>query len=384
MAIRIAIANGNWSAPTTWTGGIIPTLGDDVNAANFAVTINQNINVGSLYSTGSGYFTPTFVSTSIICTGAGIVVGAWTGAGSFSILNFNGAYTGITVTSKITGGALGNGIAVLIQGTSNITFIGDIIGGTNATGYAINNTAGGTINIVGNVYGNISPAVRNPAATTVNITGNILGGSATTGYGVSNTLAGVTNVTGNITGGVANGFLSTGTGLVTCVGTVTASDSAAAINTGGTVRLSTPCINSFNFDAVDCVNTSIYASSPAKWSYRTENQTTNYKIIYSAGIALGNPAEANVRSGITYGQSSELTGSLIVPEQSNVLAGVPNDNSVGTYYKTASEITSEVLTALLTNPEFSTPGSFGALIKENLDVEFSGIQGNTNLIPAIV
>jgi len=265
-----------------------------------------------------------------------------------------------------------------------LVFNGDILGGTNASAYAINNTAGGSITINGNIQGIIAPAVRNTLATTVNITGSVTGGNAITGYGVSNTGTGTTNITGNVTGGVANGFLSTGTGLVTCVGTVTASNSAAAINAGGSVRLSTPCVNSFNFDAVDCVNTSIFSSSAARWDFRTENGVNGYKKIYSSGIALGNPIISDVRNGINYGASGELTGSLIVPNQSDVLAGVPNDNSVGTYYKTATEIVTEILTELLANPEFSTAGSFGKLVKDNLNAKSSDIQKNTNLIPAIV
>lgn len=384
MASRVAIASGLWTSPSTWSGGIVPSFGDDVNASGATITVNIPINVGSLFSTGGGYFSPTFACTSITCTGGGIVTGFFTGGGVFGLLNLNGGYSNLTINSNIFGGFSANGFGVYIQGASTITFNGDILGGTNASAYAVNNIAGGSMTINGNIYGNISPAFRNPAATTVNITGNITGGSATTGYGVSNTLAGTTNITGNVTGGVANGFLSTGTGLVTCVGTVTASDSAAAINTSGAVRLSTPCINSFNFDAVDCVNTSIYSSSAAKWSYRTENESTGYKIIYSSGIALGNPSTNNVRQGTIYGASSELTGTLIVPSVANVEAGVPVDNTVGTYYKTATDIVTEILTELLANPEFSTAGSFGKLIKDNLDKKSSDISKNTNLIPAVV
>lgn len=384
MAIRVAITSGNWSAPSTWSGGIIPSFGDDVNASSFTVSVNQPINVGSLYSTGGGIFFPTSACTSITCTGDGIVVGTFTGGGAYGLIYFNGAYPLTYINSNIIGGSVANGFGVYVLGTSTLVFNGDIIGGTNATAFAINNTAGGSITINGSIQGIIAPAVRNTLATTVNITGSVSGGSAITGWGVSNTATGITNITGNISAGVANGFLSTGTGLVTCVGTVTASNSAAAINTGGAVRLSTPCVNSFNFDAVDCVNTSIFSSAAARWDFRTENEVNGYKKIYSSGIALGNPIISDVRNGINYGASGELTGSLIVPSQSEVLAGVPNDNSVGTYYKTATEIVTEILTELLANPEFSTPGSFGALIKENLDVEFSGIQVNTNLIPAIV
>jgi hypothetical protein len=382
MATRVAIASGAWSAPSTWSGGIVPTLGDDVNASGAAISVDIPINVGSLFSTGGGYYQPTFACTSITCTGDGIVVGGFTGGGAFGLINLNGGYAGITINANIIGGFSVNGFGVYIQGGSNVTFNGDILGGTTASAYAVNNIAGGSMTINGNLLGRTAPAFRNTVATTINLTGSTTGGNAVTGYGLSNSAAGVTNITGSVTGGVANGFITTGTGLTTCIGTITASDSTYGMSTAGVVRVSTPCINSFNYNAITPTSyVAIYSSSVAVWSYRTENETNNYKRIYSSGAA-GNPIEANVRDGITYGSGS--TGTLIVPSQSDVLAGVPNDSGVGTYYKTASDIVTEVLTELLANPEFSTAGSFGKLVKDNLDSKSSDIKKNTDLIPAVV
>ena len=384
MATRIAIASGNWNAPSTWTGGIIPGPGDDVNASGATVSVNVPINVGSLYSTGGGYYFPTFACTSITCTGDGIVVGTFTGAGSFGLINFNGAYPLTVINSNIIGGSSANGFGVYIQGQSIIQFNGDILGGTNASAYAVNNVAGGLLTFNGNLQGRTAPAVRNTLATTINVTGNLTGGNTVTGYALSNSAAGTTNITGTVTAGLANGFITTGNGLTTCIGSMIASESTYAINTAGKVIASTPCINSFNFNAVASTYLAIYSSAVSTCSFRTENETNNYKKIYSLNYSMGNPGAEDVRNGTIYGQSSELTGSLIVPAQSNVLAGVPNDNSVGTYYKTASEIVTEILTELLTDPGLSIGGSFGSLIKENLDVELSQVQKNTNLIPAIV
>jgi hypothetical protein len=382
MATRVAIASGLWTSPSTWAGGIIPSFDDDVNASGAAITVNVPINVGSLFSTGGGYYQPTFACTSITCTGAGIVVGAFSGGGTFGLINLNGGYPGITINANIIGGFSVNGFGVYIQGGSNVTFNGDILGGTNASAYAVNNIAGGSMTINGNLLGRTAPAFRNTVATTINLTGSTTGGNTVTGYGLSNSGAGVTNITGNVTGGLANGFITLGSGLTTCIGTITASDSTYGLNTTGVARVSTPCINSFNYNSINSAYTAIYASSQAVWSFRTENETDNYKRIYSVNYPSGNPIEANVRSGTTYGSSS--TGSLIVPSQSDVLAGVPNDNSVGTYYKTATEIVTEILTELLSNPEFSTVGSFGKLVLDNLDAKSSLIKSNSDLIPAVV
>ena len=48
MALRAAIATGNWSNPATWNGGVLPNPGDVVASNNFTVTIDQNINVDSI------------------------------------------------------------------------------------------------------------------------------------------------------------------------------------------------------------------------------------------------------------------------------------------------------------------------------------------------
>lgn len=48
MALRVAVATGNWSNPATWNGGVLPTTGDVVASNNFLVTIDQNVNVDTL------------------------------------------------------------------------------------------------------------------------------------------------------------------------------------------------------------------------------------------------------------------------------------------------------------------------------------------------
>ena len=51
MALKVAVANGNWSNPATWNNGVLPVAGDVVASNNFTVTIDQNINVDSLTNT---------------------------------------------------------------------------------------------------------------------------------------------------------------------------------------------------------------------------------------------------------------------------------------------------------------------------------------------
>jgi hypothetical protein len=48
MALRVAVANGNWSNPSTWNGGVLPAAGDVVASNGYTVTIDQNVNVDSI------------------------------------------------------------------------------------------------------------------------------------------------------------------------------------------------------------------------------------------------------------------------------------------------------------------------------------------------
>jgi len=51
MALRAAVASGNWSNPAIWNGGILPNPGDIVASNTFTVTIDQNITVDVLTNT---------------------------------------------------------------------------------------------------------------------------------------------------------------------------------------------------------------------------------------------------------------------------------------------------------------------------------------------
>jgi hypothetical protein len=80
MALRVAVASGNWSNPATWNAGIIPAAGDIAASNGFTVTIDQNINVDSItnaatlpvkatpnmtgYTTPSGTVTISTINTS--------------------------------------------------------------------------------------------------------------------------------------------------------------------------------------------------------------------------------------------------------------------------------------------------------------------------------
>jgi hypothetical protein len=64
MALRAAVANGNWSSTATWNGGVLPNPGDIVASNNFTVTIDVNVNVDSITNAAQSPTTSVPVMTS--------------------------------------------------------------------------------------------------------------------------------------------------------------------------------------------------------------------------------------------------------------------------------------------------------------------------------
>ena len=73
MALRVAVASGNWSNPATWNAGLKPVAGDIAASNGFTVTIDENCNVDLITNTVqspvkatpnmTGYTTPSGIVT---------------------------------------------------------------------------------------------------------------------------------------------------------------------------------------------------------------------------------------------------------------------------------------------------------------------------------
>jgi hypothetical protein len=242
MAVRYAIATGNWSNTAIWDGGTLPTAADDVYSNNFTVTIDTNVTVLSIRNTAQ---TPAVAGGSFIlnngitvnCTSGGMIVGgvqllSYSGSGSVTI---NSNFSGISSGTSING--------FLISGTGTVTINGTVNGSTsnvvtpfminvtnaavlniigNITGFstaAINSTSvrmgtsGGTLNVVGYIEarGTQKETVQLVAGTTLNLTGNAFVGFTTANSARSIVAAGaIINVTGDLyitnTSGVNTGM----------------------------------------------------------------------------------------------------------------------------------------------------------------------------------
>jgi hypothetical protein len=375
MATITSAATGNWSAGATWVGGVVPSVNDDaVIGAGHTVTLDVDVTVltlsGAANTTSNLSIT---TSRTFTCTGAnGITAKPVTSGGGLvritgvgitvninsNLRAVNTSSTGSTAinissvcTVNITGLLIVNmsgsslPFCLNIAAAANVNVIGDVYGqqgtstGTNFGAIAANNSC--ILNVTGDLYGgnvNLGQYAISNLSTpcTINISGNSI---ASAGAAISSNQNSNINITGNCTSANATAITATTTST-TVVGTITASNSAVGINVGS-CTISTPCINSANgVMAVLASTTKIYSTSVASWQFRDESN--NIKNLYSAGVALGNPATTDVRNGTTYGASSELTGSLIMAIPANVRRGVNTDATVGTADLTAQDIFTEI------------------------------------------
>jgi len=304
-------------------------------------------------------------------------------------------------------GSIDNGKSILVQNTGTFNIVGNY-GLTNGAQLGRNTilvNGSTTINIIGNITNSQSSSVGtiytlfvsggNPI---INITGNVSGGN----MGITNNSSGIfcnttttINITGNITTNASSSIVFNTSGTLNLIGNATGGTAFPAVfnaNTPATIDILGTTTSGSGFPAIsglpttfvkvrgNVVHTDTYAAIYAgrividdnvtSWQFKDSTNTIT-RTLYTAGVALGNPATTNVRNGVTYGPALELTGTLVVPNPSNVLLGVPTDNTMGTYSTTPTLIATEIFTKLLSSTDFNTSGSFGKLVKDNLDAQVS-------------
>jgi hypothetical protein len=384
MALRYAVATGNWSNTATWDGGTLPTAADDVFSNNFTVTIDGTFTVLSIRNTlnvaapiiaAGGQFRYAN-GGNLTCTAAqAIFAGSTTPVLEMTLASGNSAiFSGSVLTLTNTT----NYNAIRLSGTGTLTCTGNYtVDNGSAQKQIIYVTAAGTLNVIGNLSSTIAsqaaPAntLRIDANATVNVTGdvNASGGvlNATTSAviycnsnstlnvtgnitGAANTgvytIGSIINIIGNITGGTLVPALlnSVGAATISITGIATSSATQPAIlasftytgnaATGTLVKVSGNPVNANGLMAIIAPRVTIDTNT-SSWLFQIS--TGGNRTLYAAGVDLGNPATSNVRFGTTYGASSELTGTLRVPSAANVLNGVLVDNTTGTLLMTPAD-----------------------------------------------
>jgi hypothetical protein len=270
MATARAIANGNWSATSTWNGGVLPGNGDTVYANGFNVTINQDINIGGannptvnagsfvsgqwyevlfvgttswtgigaasntagtiFLASGVGSGTGEAKAIATLSTAANTAAGAAAGgsfvmsavramtcdirAGTTTCLNVTATSGTLTLSGlRVTGGsaAIAHGISAA---TSSDLASCILTGGNSSSAFALNNASTGTVNVsasctfIGN--GTNGFALNNASTGTVNVSASctFTGGGASTGHALNNASTGTVNVSASctFTGGASTGL----------------------------------------------------------------------------------------------------------------------------------------------------------------------------------
>ena len=386
MAIRYAVASGNWSNTATWDGGTLPTAADDVFANNRTVTIDVDITAISLRNTsnvspaiaqgGSFVVSGSSGTRNITLTGVtSSVVGVLTGfVGAVSpLLNITATASAITnINSNLIGGGAGgpNNPFVVINGNSTVNVVGRVGPAAAFTSCITSQSAGATLTVVGNIFGNqsgngiiitqsatvtvigdltgnittaIGPAMAVAAASIINVTGNLQGGfgvnaqAIVAGGGGGSTV----NITGNLTagGGEALGD-NNQIQAFNITGNVNASSTRPAIVCQNTT-LTTINGNLNNTSDVNAVYASRLRISPTiaqSWTFQTAGVDRQ---MLTANAFSGYPSVSDVRSGTVYA-SGALTGTCNVPPAASVNFGVPVDNTTGTAMITRAQFLADM------------------------------------------
>jgi hypothetical protein len=261
----------------------------------------------------------------------------------------------VNITGNMPGTkAVGNSTVILVTGNCTLNHVGNVassfgIGGQlpNARGISLSTAA--TINVTGDVYGgsnthdnfggNEGIGIVSSTGATINVVGNISGGTGAGNRGIQGSNNDTINVTGNVTGGIGTsanvtlkGILLGGASTVPCsiVGNVIGSVNSFAVQATGTYPVKITG-NIENHSGGRMAISAIFLfleSTNMSWQFRKYDLTTN--TLYTPGVATGHPATNNVRTGIVYGPTNNLTGTCAVPPAAAVSLGVPVDNTVGT------------------------------------------------------
>jgi hypothetical protein len=331
MALITSAASGNFSAGATWTGGVVPTTGDEARASTgHTITIDVNTTCDEISNAGTGIFT---LASGVTLTAN---VASKSTTASRNCLQFSAA-TG-AIVGNVSGGATNANVGVVNSGSGTLTITGNLLGGSAQNfAYAVNNSSTGVINI----------------------TGNCVGGTVATCSALNNASSGSVNITGNSTGGTgitAVGAQNNSTGTLSVIGTVTASQAAPGV-AGANVQQVTILSGPFITETTRGVNPVYCAAwrwnaSPSNSAYLEvmTNDLLTKRNLVTADNVTGMPDEADVKDGVVYGPASELTGTFeqtVAPSISDITKGVwdyalssiTTSSTIGTLLKTNIDAT---------------------------------------------
>jgi hypothetical protein len=371
MALITSAATGNFNAGATWTGGVVPGVGDEARASNgHTITITADVTCDEVSNAGTGIFT----------------------------LN-----DGVTLTANVTNKSTTtsrNCLQFTAASPATASIVGNVTGGPVLAAIGVVNTSTGTLNITGNCTGggaDVAIGVQNSGAGVINITGNCNGGTTLNTYAVRNNSTGTINLTGNATGGAvsatSDGIRNNNIGTCTIVGSAIAGVAApgATNQSTGLINLIRATGNAYGpgnsasplLPAAGVINVGLGVIEIQELGFGTYGQSptsgTGIRLKkLSSNVAVFNyvdsgsaktlvdatqgqmPAATDVRDGVSYA-SGALTGSCKVPAAASVAFGVPVDATTGTAYLSQSDVLAAVWGAATSS--LTTAGSIGERLK---------------------
>jgi hypothetical protein len=399
MALITSAASGNFSAGATWTGGVVPTVGDEARASNgHTITIDVDATCDEVSNAGTGLF--------ILADGVTLTanVTAKSTTATRNVVQFTSASPAVGFIVGDVTGATVSGATGAVNNTSSgtLTITGNVTGGSGGNAFGCNNASSGTLTITGNVTGGSGGnafGCNNASSGTLTITGNATGGSATQAYGCNNQSTGTLTITGNATGGsgsTAFGCNNASTGTLTITGIATGGTTVGAsgvrgLNAAGTINLGRAKGNDFGIGStgiaagfgLEVLQSHIARVKEIEYGLRGMSPTTGPVFIepdlgnlaifqeYPTGsktlsdpnnTAGLSPAVTDVRSGVVYNNGND-TGTCAVPAAASVAFGVPVDATTGTAVLTPEAVADAVWDEVLTGATRNIPSSAGRRLR---------------------
>jgi hypothetical protein len=355
--LPLAGGSGSLGIYTTVYGGFINYQS---TASVLLVTGSDTVNIvsdimGGLVSPPYGY-SVTISNTGIVNITGSIAGFTEPGVRTLTVnggtVNISGSVRGNYL--RFGGGA--NSVGLFISTNKTVNIVGTVSSEAGTSGAGVNFTSNAVLTIIGDVFArntaNIPVSIGNVGGAILIITGSVYPiGTAnppaliTTGNTCNMFISGARIVASP--GGPAIVHAFTGTSRLQ--GTISASRGFPGVsytNAGHQVTATGPFYNVGGRNAVFSTTLMMVSESTPTWTFDTET-VNEQRSLYTQNFPGNFPATIDVRSGVSYGDTNQFTGTLIIPSALNVIQGVAVDTSTGSATFTKNNAWSALTSSLI-------------------------------------